>query len=344
MGGEAPTLSVVVLNHNYAHFLAECLDAILAQTFTDFEIVLIDDASSDDSTDVVAHYTPEERLRVVRHGDNRGFTASLIEGTEEQSRGRFVTVISADDLVLDRDAFGRQVAALEANVEASLCVSAYVKLGPGEEREVRRPFDAAVVSGPDAVRRLLTDRECSILHSGAVIRREAYLAAGGYRTGLRNYVDLAMWVALGMEGPFAFVDAPLYGYRIHGAQFSGSGEQRRAVLREGIAVCREATRTGAAAGIRISGGAVMRARLSDLALADAFAGRRWRGLQRCWDALIVAPPAALTAPGWWIALSRALAGTRAWRVVRRVRRTAQSLAGGRPLRARPRNTASQRAE
>jgi glycosyltransferase involved in cell wall biosynthesis len=331
-----------VLNHNYARFLPECLDSILAQTFASFEVVLIDDASTDDSAAVIERYVADERVRVARHSENRGFTSSLIEGTEELSRGRFLTVISADDLVLDREAFGRQVAALEANPAAGLCASAYLKLGPGQERELRRPFATPVIPGPEAVRALLTDRECSLLHSGTVIRRETYRAAGGYDPALRNYVDLALWVALGALGSVAFVDAPLYGYRIHGSQFSGSGDQRRAVLREGVAVCHQAIQTARAARLDIRGRVVMRARISDLALADAFAGRRTRGLQRCWDAIIVAPAHALTAPGWWIALARALAGTRGWRLVRWGRRCSQMLGAG-FRRARRRKAASHRA-
>src|SRR3954463_5362111 len=108
-----PALSVTVLNYNYAHYLPRCLDSILAQTFTDFEIVLIDDCSNDDSLEVIQPYLADPRVRFFPHAQNAGFAKSLIEGTEEHSRGEFLTVVSADDVILETNAFEKQIALLK---------------------------------------------------------------------------------------------------------------------------------------------------------------------------------------------------------------------------------------
>ena len=92
----APPLSVTVLNYNYAHYLAQCLDSILGQTWTDFELILINDCSTDHSMEVIERYVADPRVRVVNHERNRGFVASLIEGAQ-LSRGKYLMVISADD-------------------------------------------------------------------------------------------------------------------------------------------------------------------------------------------------------------------------------------------------------
>lgn len=320
-GTPDPALSILVLNYDYARFLSGCLDSILSQSFDDFELIVIDDASSDDSATVLRAYEREPRVRVIRHERNRGFTASLVEGTEEASRGEFLMVISADDFALDRDAVALQMARLREAPGAVACICAYSKVGPGAARVVRRPLPHdGMVDGRELVRLQLTDREFGILHSGTIIRAEAYRRAGGYRRDLRNYVDLAMWLALGYVGPLAYIDRPLYGYQIHANQFSGSPAGHRRVLREGIGLLREAAETASDAGIDVSSGAVLRARIADLALADAFAGRRLRGLQRCADALWLEPIAALSAGGWWIALARSLAGARGWALAAAVRR------------------------
>ncbi|MBI5949475.1 MAG: glycosyltransferase family 2 protein [Chloroflexi bacterium] len=319
--GQPPALSVLVLNHNYGRFLGECLDSILAQSFGDYEVIVLDDASSDDSAAVLGAYERDPRVRTVRHDVNRGFTASLVEGTEALSQGEFLAVISADDFAIDHDAFALQVARLREDATLAACICAYTKVGPGHERSVRSPLaGGGVIAGHALVRRQLSDREFGILHSGTVIRAEAYRRAGGYRRDLSNYVDLAMWIALGYVGPVACIDRPLYGYRVHANQFSGSAARRRQVLREGVGVLREAAAAAAAAGIDVSGMAVLRARIADLALADAFAGRRIRGLQRCADALFLEPLPALTSPGWWMALARSVAGGRGWAILAAVRR------------------------
>src|SRR5215217_6817411 len=117
--GVRPTLSVTVLNYNYGAYLPGCLDSILRQTFRDFELIVIDDCSSDDSLDVVRPYLADPRVRLVAHKQNVGYGGSLIEGTETCSTGEYVTVISADDLVHQPDAFERQIALLQAHPQAS---------------------------------------------------------------------------------------------------------------------------------------------------------------------------------------------------------------------------------
>src|SRR5512146_3551728 len=92
----APILSVTVLNYNYAHYLPQCLDSILRQTWNDFELILINDRSTDNSLEVIQPYLADPRIRLVDHQQNKGYISSLIEGSE-LSRGRYITVISADD-------------------------------------------------------------------------------------------------------------------------------------------------------------------------------------------------------------------------------------------------------
>ncbi len=315
-----PTLSVVVLNYNYGRFLAECLASILAQSFHDYELILIDDASTDDSLNVAARFSADRRLRVCPHQANRGFVASLIEGTESLSSGEFLMVISADDLVLESDAFAVQVAALRENTRCVAAISGYAKLGPRSGRAERTLFKhAGVIPAETFGRRLRTDREFTVLHSGTMIRAESYRRAGGYRSDLTNYLDLAMWLALSRVGPVAYVARSLYGYRVHGSQFSGSASRRRAVLQEGLALLDAEVRECQARGRKVSRARVLRARIADLALADAFAGRRVRGLQRCLDAAALAPGVALTCSGWWLAGIRSVLGTRGWSVAAKVR-------------------------
>ena len=83
-----PRLSVVVLNYNYGRYLPGCLKSILDQTFTDFELIIIDDCSTDDSRAVIAPFLSDSRVRLHAHTTNLGYAKSIIEGTEEISRRR----------------------------------------------------------------------------------------------------------------------------------------------------------------------------------------------------------------------------------------------------------------
>src|SRR5262245_2119770 len=109
---QSPALSVTVLNYNYAHYLPKCLESILSQTWSDFELILINDRSTDNSLEVIQPYLSDRRVRLIDHDQNRGYIASLIEGSK-LSRGRYITVISADDFCVSDRAFESLLRSME---------------------------------------------------------------------------------------------------------------------------------------------------------------------------------------------------------------------------------------
>ena len=138
-GPIAPLLSVTVLNYNYGRYLGECLDSILSQTFKDFEVIVIDDCSSDDSVAVVTPYLQDSRVRLIPHERNVGFAGSLMEATEVHSRGELLMVVSADDVVRRNDAFERQVNLMEASDNSAFCFAAYTSRSEAVE-DLYQPF------------------------------------------------------------------------------------------------------------------------------------------------------------------------------------------------------------
>ena len=91
-----PPVSVVIPAFNHAQYVAAAIVSVLGQGFADFELVVVDDASSDGTADVVAAIA-DPRLRLVRHATNRGAHATLNEAVAA-SRGEFVAVLNSDDL------------------------------------------------------------------------------------------------------------------------------------------------------------------------------------------------------------------------------------------------------
>src|SRR5436309_555737 len=91
-----PAVSVVIATYNYAHFLGQAIDSALAQTFRDFEIIVIDDASTDDTPEVMGSYAGRGRVRYYRI-DHSGATRAKNEGMR-RARGRYVALLDSDDL------------------------------------------------------------------------------------------------------------------------------------------------------------------------------------------------------------------------------------------------------
>lgn len=214
-------LSITVLNYNYARYLGQCLDTIVRQTWRDFELIVINDCSTDNSFDVIRPYLADPRVRLVNHEANQGYVSSLVEGCA-LSTGRYITVISADDYVLDDQAFEASRGILEADAGIVFCYSAWNEIDDqGHIRHTRRAAAADYVAdGVDEFRRLLLSSP--ILHSGTVIRRDAYNAVGGYDTRCRYSVDTNMWLSLCAQGKVAYVDRPLYAYRSHATNMSNT--------------------------------------------------------------------------------------------------------------------------
>lgn len=211
-----PLLSVTVLNYNYGHFLATCLDSILKQTFTDFEVILINDKSTDNSLDVIQPYLNDPRVRLIDHTENKGFVHSLIEGCD-LSRGKYITVISADDWSIDLTAFEKQIAVMEKDSEVAFVFTSYGLYAKEEHcTYIMRPSPMSYIRpGIEVFHDLLLGRP--LHHSGTVIRKASYDAIGGYEQEFRHAVDAQMWLGLCHVGKVACIDEVLYAYRHHGA-------------------------------------------------------------------------------------------------------------------------------
>lgn len=205
--------------YNGAATLDSTMDSILGQSEPDFELVAVDDGSTDSTPAILAAYaTRDDRVRVVTQ-PNAGLTRALIRGCEE-SRG---TLIARHDCG-DRshpDRLRRQRELLDARPEVVL-VSCYTRaVGPEDE-----PLYEVEADGEEIRRSLLGDGIDAIRglthHGTAMFRRDAYTAAGGYRAEFRVAQDLDLWVRMARLGELAVVPDFLYEARVDVGSISAS--------------------------------------------------------------------------------------------------------------------------
>ena len=315
-----PALSVTVLNYNYGCYLASCLEVILAQTFDDFEVIVIDDCSPDNSQEVIEPFKKDPRIRSIRHEKNVGYRGSLIEGTELLSRGEFLTVISADDVVRRKDAFEIQMRALRSRPDVSMCFSAVDRFSSetGEIYSVHHSFAGDRLLEPqDALRRFLTE-EVWAMHSGTIIRAAAYRASGGYARDLLFALDTALWPLLCIEGPVAYCDTVLYGYRVHRNQMSRSLKSARETPGELFRLVERACSRAEQRGWKIGSlrDEADRYWVGRMLVVDAFLGLRRELLAEAWAALKLRPATMLSERRFWVALLRLALGERVFTAAR----------------------------
>ncbi|MET0381970.1 MAG: glycosyltransferase [Burkholderiaceae bacterium] len=242
-----PLVSVLLPVFNGGAYLRPAIDSILAQTFRDFECLVLDDGSTDGSGELAqAIARRDPRLRVVRR-ENRGLVATLNE-LAGMARGALLARMDADDIALPHR-FARQVDFLAAN-PAVVCVGGAQILMDQAGRDIS---PIVPPSDDERIQRQALRGHGSICHPTAMIRAGALREIGGYRADFYPAEDLDLWLRLGELGELANLAEPVLRYRVHTGSISGlaaQGRQRAA----GRRACEEAWRRRGVADIGFEAG------------------------------------------------------------------------------------------
>ncbi|WP_372910286.1 glycosyltransferase family 2 protein [Salinigranum sp.] len=212
----APLVSVVVPTYNRADSLTPTIESVLAQTVSDLELLVVDDASTDDTESVVTGYD-DDRVQYLRHDENRGGSAARNTGIEA-ARGTYVALLDSDDLWEPRK-LERQVACLESRSDdwvAAYC--GYDRQRSGPDSRLRVLVDAILPSvereGMEGGEELVTE---SLLLRGfstggsstLLVRRDVVQRMGGFDESFQRQQDWEFRNRLLREGKLAYVDAVL---------------------------------------------------------------------------------------------------------------------------------------
>ncbi len=199
-----PRVSIILPVYNAAATLAEAIRSVQDQTFTDWELIVHDDGSTDASPRIAADFAardPRIRPDIADHG---GIVAALQQACA-RARGDFLARMDADDRSMPHR-LARQLETLEADPEAALCGAAVVMSGDSVGLG-RRRYEAWInrlVTHDDMVRELFV--ECPIPHPTFLLRRAPFEAVGGYRdAGWAEDYDLCMRL---FEAGYRFVKVP----------------------------------------------------------------------------------------------------------------------------------------
>jgi glycosyltransferase involved in cell wall biosynthesis len=214
-----PIVSFVVPSYNYGRYVTEAVDSLLSQTLREIEVIVIDDASTDDTPAVLQRYRDDPRVTLIRHQTNAGHVRTYNEGLQ-MARGRYIGLLSADDMALNDDAVARQVACFEAHETAGFVYSAAQLIGEDGEREsVLQPHaESYFQSGYAEFERLAWGNH--VPASGTLVRRACHESLGWYAADLPHSCDWDLWLRLCTRFDVAYIAAPLYGYRLHPANMS----------------------------------------------------------------------------------------------------------------------------
>lgn len=215
-----PTVSVLVPVYNGMPYLPNALESVLRQTWRDFEVVVVDDASTDESWSAIQTIANQDsRVRAVRNETNLGLPGALNRGLEF-SRGEWIARQDQDDLC-DPRRFARQLAFLRVHPDVKLLFSdARIIDADGRSRGRRR-----TVARPEEARWDLCFR-CNFPHSSAMFARETVAALGGYRN-VHACEDWDLWSRVAEVAEVASLRVPLMKYRVHERSMMGVENKAR---------------------------------------------------------------------------------------------------------------------
>lgn len=204
-----PKVSVLMPIYNAEKYLVKALKSVLDQTFTDFEVIAINDGSTD-SSEVILHRFAQQDDRIhIFSQPNLGLIDTLNKGITYVN-GQYIARIDADDIALP-ELFARQVAFLDSHPEY-VAVGVQVLMIDSEDDPIRVTNDAITHEEIDAEHLLGLG---TFSHSGSMIRRDAIVSVGGYRKEIKSAEDIDLWLRLAEIGKLRNLPEVLLKYRLH---------------------------------------------------------------------------------------------------------------------------------
>ena len=211
----APMVSVVIPTYNCARYLPEAIDSVLAQTYRDFEIIVVDDGSTDNTPEVLARYG--DQIRIIRQPD-QGRSAARNAGILA-ARGEYIAFLDADDLWLPQK-LEKQLALFAARAEIGWVYSDYRRLAElGSDTDT---FFHRAGLRPPPEGRILPELLSGCITSTITVmaRASCFRRVGLFDPSLTRAEDYDMWIRLATQFDAACVDEPLALYRQHSRQIT----------------------------------------------------------------------------------------------------------------------------
>ena len=206
-----PKVSVIVTAHNYGRYLDKCLESLLRQTYKSFEIIVVDDGSTDNTPEIIKHFIQKfgSRMKAIRL-DNKGLSAACNKGIS-LAKGKYIVRLDADDL-FDENLLLIEANFLEQNPDADLVYSDYYTIDE----------DGKII---EHHRLMKVNEEVDLLHrsplaAGAIYKKKCWKQIGKYNENLKIGEDFDFWIKFITRYKVRNINLPLFYYRQHGSNMT----------------------------------------------------------------------------------------------------------------------------
>lgn len=212
-----PLVSILIPTFNRAKYLKTALDSACAQTYPNIEIIVHDDASSDDTPQLLSTYKSIPRVRIIRTSKNHGMLGGW-NYIQKKAHGKYIKFLASDDL-LEPNCVQELVSAAETNPKAAIiaCQRQFINENDQIIKKIGFAKKNQIVSGVTHAHWILTTiRENKIGEPTAVMYPTALIKlAGDYDATFSQFADFEYWIRLLAYGDLVYVHKPLCSFRLH---------------------------------------------------------------------------------------------------------------------------------
>jgi glycosyltransferase involved in cell wall biosynthesis len=233
-----PLVTFVVPCYKLAHLLSQCVNSILGQDYKNFEVLIMDNCSPDNTPEVAQSFN-DPRIQHIRNESNLGHIRNYNKGMT-LARGKYVWLLSADDMLRSPHVLGRFVDVLERNPRVGYVFCRAVELHQGKEKGIVRWADCGdedrIWDGTSFLMQLI-QANC-IVAPTVLMRKECHDKVGLFQPELPFASDWYMWCMLAMHYDVAYLSAPMVCYRVHEQSLTSlySGEYVRICVGDELSV------------------------------------------------------------------------------------------------------------
>ena len=239
-------VSIIIPNYNYARFLQQRIESVLAQTYTDYEIILLDDASTDDSVSILNHYKTNSRVAHLEiNSVNTGSPFAQWQKGISLSRGKYIWIAESDDAA-ESSFLEKAVSVLNQYPQASFCfLGSHCIDEKGNQlstdfdrwtsKQLRRPHNIGVFDGEDYIKHNLYWRNYIYNASGVVFRKQCFERIKDLSCfSMRYSGDWPFWIEMARHGIVLEVYEKLNKFRLHNVSTTKKAQKTGEGVREDI--------------------------------------------------------------------------------------------------------------
>jgi len=232
-----PAISIVIPAYNAERFIGDAIESVLHQTLNDFELIIVEDGSSDRTWEIIQKYASEDqRIRATHNDSNMGIAHTLNRGISE-ARAEFIGRLDADDIAVP-DRFERQLAMIQANPEIAVVGSNALHISENNQ------ILGLSIAGPTSIenfhRLRAAGKVTMVLDGTSVIRRDIFQLAGGYDPAMCAALEVDLHSRMAEHGIIVAVDEPLVLYRLHTGSNVDTEFFEGRVVHRFVATCEQA--------------------------------------------------------------------------------------------------------